>query len=81
MKKVLAFLLLYPLAVFCFAAAFTIDWGKPTTLQISRVNSGDKIEFGLRSDGIVVWRQILPAKPTTNSPAEKLELLDPVLNP
>lgn len=32
---------------------------------------GTKVEFGLRNDGVVVWREIKPA--VTNSPAEREE--------
>lgn len=76
MKKLF---LIAPLLLLCVAATIrlaplTVDWGKPVNIELNRVNSGDKIQLGLRSDGIVIWRQIIPAKaPTTNSPAEAAE--------
>lgn len=44
----------------------------PVTFSLQGEN-GAKVEFGLRSDGVVVWREIMPA--TTNSPAEQEEVL------
>lgn len=35
--------------------------------------NGHRIDFGLRNDGVVVWREIMPA--TTNSPAEQAEAI------
>ena len=47
-----------------------IRWTWPSMMYYNaEARSGSKVEFGLRSDGVVVWREILPA--VTNSPAEK----------
>lgn len=35
--------------------------------------NGHRIDFGLRNDGVVVWREIMPS--ITNSPAEQVEVL------
>lgn len=51
------------------AANELIRWtlaGKPI-VEIT-VNGEPKVQFGLRQDGVVVWREIMN---TTNSPAEK----------
>lgn len=36
-------------------------------------HKGERLQFGLRSDGVVVWREILNS---TNSPAEKEEAIN-----
>lgn len=70
MKKHAVLLLLANLLVLTgYAASSTIRWlwnGQPVQ-QIMR--PGERLEFGLRDDGVVVWREI---NTTTNSPAEKL---------
>ena len=46
------------------SAANAIEWLTSVTFHKS---GADRVEFGLRSDGVVVWRKITVA---TNSPAE-----------
>lgn len=64
------------LAVFALAAAnqerIRWKWHDNTVLLTMQDNEHGKVEFGLRNDGVVVWREIKPA--TTNSPAEEPEL-------
>lgn len=48
-----------------------IRW-RPNLLFGEHWESGAKVEFGLRYDGVVVWREIMPA--VTNSPAEQFEM-------
>ena len=65
------YLILLPLALLCAAwGASKIRWttslGVPFTEL--RIVGHPTIQFGLRDDGVVVWREITNA---TNSPAEK----------
>lgn len=48
----------------------TVEWRSPAYLSLE--SGGAIVEFGLRDDGIVVWRKIHRA--TTNSPAEALRV-------
>lgn len=53
-----------------FTGAAVIEWlwhGDPIVEAVHHP-SGDKVQFGLREDGVVVWRKITQ---TTNSPAER----------
>lgn len=65
-------IILLALACLSLAAANEerIRWTWPGGMYYNAdVPGGPKVEFGLRNDGVVVWREIMPA--TTNSPAEK----------
>jgi len=75
MKKIKDYLIGFlALGAICSIGADTsIDWrpnGWPVFTHRTTSNPSRTIEFGLRSDGVVVWREITQAWPRTNSPAE-----------
>lgn len=50
----------------------SIQWGWQDGPILRRFAQGRTLEFGLRSDGVVVWRETVAQ---TNSPAENLGVL------
>ncbi len=59
------------------ALASSIDWGSSKDRALYSFKRHDPlktVEFGLRSDGVVVWREITAAQSVTNSPAEDDEI-------
>ena len=52
------------------ATAAAIEWTRNGAPLFERVSGPRTIQLGLRSDGVVVWREITRGESTTNSPAE-----------
>ncbi len=50
----------------------SIQWQWQNGRLFERYSASHTLQFGLRSDGVVVWREMLA---TTNSPAENVGLL------